>query len=457
MDKSALAAALDYIPRWVAHQVRLADQPGCSMAIAHRGKVVAEFALGSAGGPETLTPRHRFRVASHSKTFTAAAVLKLREQGHWSLDDPVGRYVGGLQRQVAKTTLAQLLSHGAGLVRDGADAGQWADRRPFLDEAEMRADLAGGPVLPPNSRFKYSNHGYGLLGLAVAGLTGEPYTDWVAREIVAASGLSETTPDGPVPTGVPFAHGHSAKWPLGERVVVPATNPTHALASATGFCSTASDLARFFSSLDPAARRSMLSPESRRMMVQRLWRDEHNSLGRWYGLGTISGALGDWDWFGHTGGFQGTITRTACVPSQSLCVSALSNAADGASHAWVDGALHILRAYARHGAPRKQHAAWTGRWWSLWGAVDLLPMGAQVMVASPSLPNPLLDATQVTPRGKPGEGRITLAGGFGSHGEPARLVLDAKGRTKAVWLGGTRLSTEAQSAKELRARYASGH
>jgi D-alanyl-D-alanine carboxypeptidase len=187
--------------------------------------------------------------------------------------------------------------------------------------------------------------------------------------------------------------------------------------------------------------------------VQRLWRDEHNSLGRWYGLGTISGALGDWDWFGHTGGFQGTITRTACVPGQGLCVSALSNAADGASHAWVDGALHILRAYARQGAPRKQHAAWTGRWWSMWGAVDLLPMGTQVMVANPSLPNPLFDATQITPRGKPGEGRIKLAGGFGSHGEPARLVLDAKGRTKAVWLGGTRLLTEAQSAKELRARY----
>jgi D-alanyl-D-alanine carboxypeptidase len=453
MDKKALAAAVDYIPRWVAHQMRAADQPGCSFAIAHEGLLVAEFAIGSAGGGQALTPRHRFRVASHSKTFTAAAVLKLREQGRWRLDDPVGQHVSGLPRGVAQATLAQLLSHTAGLVRDGADCGQWQDRRPFLDEAELRAELATGAVLPPNERFKYSNHGYGLLGLAIAAVTGEPYADWVAREIVAPSGLHETTPDAPLPARVPFAQGHSAKWPLGERLVVPGTNPTHALASATGFCSTAADLVRFFSSLDPAAKHSVLSADSRRLMVHRRWRDEHNSLGRWYGLGTISGAVGDWDWFGHTGGFQGTITRTACVPSQGLCISALSNAADGASHTWVDGALHILRAFAQHGAPPQRLAAWSGRWWSLWGAMDLLPMGNKVLVANPGLPNPLQDATQITPRGAAGEGRITLAGGFGSHGEAARLVLGAKGRAKAFWLGGTRLQTEAQAAKELRARY----
>jgi D-alanyl-D-alanine carboxypeptidase len=453
MDKEALQAAIDYIPRWVAHHMRLADQPGCSMAIAHQGQVVAEFAIGSAGHGLALTPRHRFRVASHSKTFTAAAVMKLRELGCWRLDDPVGSFVPGLQREVAQATLAQLLSHTAGLVRDGGDCGQWQDRRPFLNEAELRADLAAGPVLPANTRFKYSNHGYGLLGLAIAAVTGERYVDWVAREIVAASGLKHTTPDGPLPAGVPFAHGHSARWPLGERLVVPGTNPTHALASATGFCSTAADLARFFASLDPAAPRSVLSADSRRLMVHRQWRDEHNSLGRWYGLGTISGSVGDWDWFGHTGGFQGTITRTACVPSQGLCISALSNAADGASHTWVDGALHILRAYAQHGAPPKRHAAWAGRWWSLWGALDLLPMGGNVLVANPGLPNPLLDATQITPKGSGGDGRITLAGGFGSHGEPARLVLNAKGRATAFWLGGTRLQTEKQAAKELRQRY----
>ncbi|MEO6623850.1 MAG: serine hydrolase domain-containing protein [Burkholderiaceae bacterium] len=144
-----MSAALDYIPRWVDFQMQLSGQPGCALAVAHKGRVVLERAFGSAnlGSGKPLTSRHRFRVASHSKTFTAAGVLKLREQGLLHLDQPVGQFVGGLHPGFAQTALGQLLSHSAGTVRDGADAGQWQDRRPFLNEAQLRADLANGPLI----------------------------------------------------------------------------------------------------------------------------------------------------------------------------------------------------------------------------------------------------------------------------------------------------------------------
>lgn len=450
-----LGAALAYIPGWIDHQMRVNEQPGCSIAIAHRGKLVLEQAFGAADLEQgtVLTPRHRFRVASHSKSFTAAAVLKLREQGRLRLDDPIGYVLKGLHKQVAAATWSQLLSHSAGLVRDGADSGQWSDRRAFLTEGELLAELAAGPTIEVNSRFKYSNHGYGLVGLAIAAITGEPYVDWVAREIVAASGLHETTPDAPWPQGTAFAHGHSSKLPLGRRVVIPAQNTTHALAAATGFVSTAGDLARFFASLSPRAKKSVLSVASRREMWRRQWQDPHSSLARWYGLGTVCGSLGDWDWFGHSGGFQGTITRTVGVPAQELTVSVLTNAADGLAHVWLDGALHLLRAYQKHGAPSRRTAPWQGRWWSLWGAFDLLPMGGnKVLVASPALPNPVLDAAEldVAPRG---QGHIALAGGFANHGEPVRLVHDARGRATEFWLGGNKLLPEARISKELGARY----
>ena len=61
-------------------------------------------------------------MASHTKTFTAAGVMKLREQGRLRLDDAVGQHVGGLHPEIARTTLAQLLSHSAGVVRDGDGA-----------------------------------------------------------------------------------------------------------------------------------------------------------------------------------------------------------------------------------------------------------------------------------------------------------------------------------------------
>ena len=460
-----LAAALDHLPRWLEHQLRITEQPGLSIAVVHRGQPVWAAAFGHAdlAAGARLTPRHAFRVASHSKAFTAAAVLKLREQGRLQLDDPVGRHVQGLHPQVAAATLAQLLSHSAGLVRDGADAGQWLERRPFLDEAELRADLAAGPVIDANTRFKYSNHGYGLVGLAIEAVTGEPYADWVAREIVAASGLDHTWPDMPatgLPRHTPLAHGHSGKWPLGRRLVVPAAMSTRALAAATGFVSTASDLARFFASLSPAARDSVLSAASRREMTRRQWLEPHASAPRWYGLGTMQGTLGSWDWFGHTGGFPGTLTRTACVPAQDLAVSLLTNAADGLAQAWTDGTLQLLQAFAMHGAPSRRAAAWTGRWWSLWGVVDLLPMGDRVRVANPALTNPLQDAPEIAElrRDRQGieHGRIVLAGGYASHGEPAALQRDARGRPQALQLGGSRLTTQAAASRELARRYAGG-
>ena len=458
MDKW-LVAALDYLPRWIEHQMRVTEQPGCAIAVAHKGRVVLDLAFGHADATRgiALTPRHRFRVASHSKTFTAAGVLKLREAGRWRLDDPLGRFVAELHPRVAEATLAQLLSHSAGLVRDGSDAGQWMQRRAFLNEAQLRADLAHAPTLAANTRFKYSNHGYGLLGLAIEAVTGEPYTQWIAREIVAASGLEHTAPDTPLAGDVPLACGHSAKLPLGRRVALATGMPTHALAAATGFVATASDLARFYASLAPTARRSVLKVASRREMTRRHWREPHSSLARWYGLGTISGTLngadGDWEWCGHSGGFPGTVTRSVMLPGHDLALSVLTNAADGLSHAWLDGAIHILQAHAKHGAPSRRAAAWRGRWWSLWGAFDLLPMNGSVLVANPALANPVLDASEIEPgaRDRNGvlHGHITQSGGFGHHGEPVRIEHDARGRAKTFWLAGTQLWPEARVAKEL--------
>ena len=449
-----LAAALDYIPRWLEFQMRLTEQPGAIIAVARRGEIVLERAFGHADLARkiALTPRHRLRVASHSKSFTAAGIMKLRERGKLRLDDPAGKYVRGLHRKIAEATLSQLLSHSAGIIRDGTDSGQWTDRRPFLNEAELRQALAEPPILEANTRFKYSNHGYGLLGLVIEAVTHEPYRRWIAREIVAEVGLEETMPDMPLPRGTPFARGHSAKLPLGHRVVIPGENSTNALASATGFISTAADLARWFNSLIPEGRRSPISPASRREMIRRQWKEPHSSLDRQYGLGIVGGKLASWDWFGHSGGFQGYITRTASVPAEGLTVSVLTNASDGLAHPWIDGSIQILERFAKEGAPARSVAGWAGRWWSLWGTVDLLPMGRKVLVASPAFFNPLMDASELAITGRD-RGRIALASGSASHGERVRRHRDGRGRVKEVWLAGDRLLPEAQVVRELSRRY----
>jgi D-alanyl-D-alanine carboxypeptidase len=72
-----------YIPAWIDYQLRNPEQIGCLLAIMHEGELVLEYAVGSANltTGELLTPRHRFRVASHSKSFTAAGLMLLRERG----------------------------------------------------------------------------------------------------------------------------------------------------------------------------------------------------------------------------------------------------------------------------------------------------------------------------------------------------------------------------------------
>jgi D-alanyl-D-alanine carboxypeptidase len=449
---SWLAAAIDYLPRWIEHQMRVTEQPGCAIAVTHKGKLIFEAAFGHANLSRGigLTPRHRFRVASHSKTFTAAALMKLRERRKLKLDDPVGLHVSGLRADVGAVTLTQLASHSAGLVRDGTDARQWSLQRAFLDEKALREDLARPPTIDANIRFKYSNHGYGLLGLAIEQITGEPYGDWVAREIVAAAGLEETVPDvQALPVRAKLAAGHSAKHPLGERVAIDVGMSTHALASATGFISTAADLARFYTSLAPDARTSVLCAASRREMIRRQWRSEHDSSARSYGLGTIASTTGTWDHVGHSGGFPGVITRTACVPAQQLAVSVLTNAADGLSHQWLEGALYVLQAFEKHGAPSRRTSRWSGRFWNLWGAFDLLPMaGSRVLIANPGLANPVLDASEIEVTATD-RGHVTLGGGFANHGEPVRIERDARGRIRRLWHGGMPLVTENAAAKTL--------
>jgi len=449
-----LGAALDYIPRWLDFQMQASQQPGCMIAIAYRDKVVLERAFGAANllTGEQLTPRHRFRVASHSKSFTAAGIMRLREMKKLRLDDPAGQYVDGLHRQVAQATITQLLSHTAGLIRDGDDAGQFLDRRPYYNAQELAADLSKPPIIAPGSRMKYSNHGYGLIGMIIETITGEPYHAWIQREIIDAAGLTETAPDMPLRRGTPFACGHSGRILLGRRVVIPGDNPTHAIAPAGGFVSTAADIARFFAQLSPNARKSVLSTASRREMSRRHWRNPMTAPEQHYGLGTISGSLDGWDWFGHSGGLQGYISRTCVYPAQDLTVCVLTNAVDGWAHPWVDGIANILQAFAREGAPTRKVQGWNGRWWSLWTALDLVPIGNKVLALAPGLLAPMTNAPELAITTRTA-GRLANAPGFGSHGEPVRCKRTKSGRITALQIAGTKHLPADKLAREIAARY----
>jgi len=452
-----LKAALDYVPHYLGYQVRMQHHPGCVIAVVHRNKLIAEHAFGAANlaTGEAMTPRHRFRVASHSKSFTAAGLLKLREQGKLHLDARVGDYVGGLNAKSARARIGQLLSHSAGFVRDGLDSGYFLDRREFFNERELLADLQTlPPAIEPGTRFKYSNHGYALLGQVIVKISGEPYNTWIKREVIDAAGLAETAPDMPIDRRASLASGHTGEYPLGRRAVIPGKMLAHAMAPATGFVSTAADLARFFNQLSPASRRSILSAETRRDMTRRHWRNPDTTLEGYYGLGTISGSVDGWIWFGHSGAMPGYITRTATLVEPDVTVSILTNAIDGWAGFWMDGVFSILRAFEKSGTPEARVRDWTGRWTSMWRAIDLVPMGNKVVLSIPSALFPFANTGELRVA-KRDAAHISRAEGFGSFGEPVRRVRK-RGKVAEVWLGSTKCIPETELGKEIKSRYRLG-
>jgi D-alanyl-D-alanine carboxypeptidase len=189
-------------------------------------------------------------------------------------------------------------------------------------------------------------------------------------------------------------------------------------------------------------------------MLQRRWRDDCNPQESWYGLGTMMNGPGPKEWVGHTGSLQGFVSRTARFTASGLTVTALANAQDGLAWAWVDGIAAILDAFRQHGAPAKRLAGWRSRWWTLWGCTDLLPVGDRVLQIAPAL-HPPIDATSTEIRVTgPDRGVVQRTSGYNSPGQGVRLVRDARGRPRELWVGGTRLLPREALVAEARARYA---
>jgi D-alanyl-D-alanine carboxypeptidase len=130
----------------------------------------------------------------------------------------------------------------------------------------------------------------------------------------------------------------------------------------------------------------------------------------------------------------------------------VTNANDGLANQWIDGALHVMNAFAQNGAPEAAVAGWTGRWWSHWGPLDLVPMGDKVVAAVPATLTPFADASEISVTDRL-LGRVAVANGYENFGEAVRRVADASGEITSVWFGGLQLAREADLAAELAQRH----
>jgi len=345
MEIDSFAAARPDIERLVALR---STQRQCSIAWG----VIADGELvltgGQAAEPDPLPTEHTvFRIASMTKSFTAASVLILRDQGLLRLDDAVADIAPEFGKVVPPTrdsppiTIRHLLSMAGGMVTDDA----WADRHLDISDDDLDSLVADGLTFAwaPQTNGEYSNIGFAMLGRLIRHASGWRAQDFIAEHLLRPLGMTRTTwvqpdhDDWARPYDVVDEQRVADVTPLGDGAIAPMG----------GLWSCVSDLARWvawFADAFPPRDdpdRGPLCRASRREMqqVQRSWPTTHTPArgegdeatpvridGGGYGFGlfvTHDTRFGHF--VAHSGGLPGYGSNMRWLPDSGVGVVALGN------------------------------------------------------------------------------------------------------------------------------------
>lgn len=344
--KQKLAGSFPEIDRLFSSFMQRLQPPGAILGVVIDGELVWVKAAGvrEKSNNAPVTPETVFRIASMTKSFTAMAILKLRDEGKLSLDDPVAKYVPELARLSYPTsdspviTIRHLLTHSEGFPEDNP----WGDRQLAQSDETLRSWLRVGIPFSnsPGTAFEYSNYGFAILGQIVAKVSGRPYAMYVRDNILKPLGMNSSTFES---ASVPVEH-----IALGYRREGDAWKPEPILAHGSfgamgGLWTNANDLARYIAFLMSAfpprnePERGPIKRSSAREM-QQAWRlspasafrptvDARLQLGvsaYGYGLG-VSEDCRFGSVVGHGGGLPGYGSLMRWLPEYGVGLIAMGN------------------------------------------------------------------------------------------------------------------------------------
>ena len=291
--------------------------PSATAAVVRNGELVwaDEVGFADAEAGTAATADTQYRVGSITKTFTAAAIFQLRDEGRLALDDRVGEHVEELE--VTAPTIRTLLSHTSGLQRE--QPGDMWETMVMPSTEDFLASLGVAERVVPGTHWHYSNLAYSILGLVVERLAGRPFRDVVSERILGPVGLSRTSWTAGPPAAVPYLVD-----PYADAITVEPTLDVGSLGAAGDLWSTATDVARwgaFLAAPDPA----VLSEEAVDDMrtVQAMAEADRWLLG--WGLGLSLERRGERVWAGHGGAMPGFLAALAFRPQEALSVAVLTN------------------------------------------------------------------------------------------------------------------------------------
>jgi len=315
-----------------------------------------------------------FRIASMTKSITGLAVLKLRDEGKLSLDDPAAKYVPELagihypSQDSAPITVRHLLTHSAGLPEDNG----WGDPRLDMTEGEFSSMLRRGLSFStsPGIQMEYANLGFGLLGRIVARVAGVPYQEAVTRRILRPLGMAASTWDRKSVPPEHLALGYGRNTGPFRLVVGDAADPVDhveeqladgAFASMGGLYTTIRDFARYTSfqlaawpprdepDRGPVRRSSVRESQQMsrftRLNVSRIGGGEIRASAAGYGYGWGVSESCDFDRVvSHGGGLPGFGSSVYLFPDQGIALFAFTNSTYAGPAAMIADAARTLKA-----------------------------------------------------------------------------------------------------------------
>src|SRR3954471_2910529 len=301
--------------------------PGIAAGVVHEGELVwsggpgfADVASRRSGDTRTL-----YRIASITKTFTATAIMQLRDEGRLHLDDPVVAHLPELRAAgspfgaIETVTIRRLLSHESGLMGDP----RGTDWSAPVYEGDPAANLARpaeiATTVPPNTQQKYSNIGFQLLGEIVTRVSGTPYAQRVRTTILDPLGLVSTSFE-PLSAELATrcATGYAARGFSDDLQPPPATIRSEAEG---GLWSCVADLARWISAQfteDVLPATTLAEMHRPRYLGDAAWTQAWG-IG-WYAVRRESGI-----WVQHSGGLHGFTSNVCFDPNEKVGAIVLVN------------------------------------------------------------------------------------------------------------------------------------
>lgn len=332
--------------------VKMRFTPGLSLSVMHDGALLYSkgFGLADMQTGAGMTPQTGFRIASITKQFTAAAILKLQEMGKLSVHDPLARFIPDFP-QADRITLAMMMSHTAGLndyLNHQSDAVlKAAQTRDYTTPEVLQIVSAIRPAysIPPGVRWLYSNSGFSLLGVVIERASGQSLGSFYHDHLFAPAGLAQTEMNQAC-SAFSGCDGYRPNFRIhaGFEPILP-VSPTFA-GGAGGIRSTSEDLARWHYALFTG---KVLKPQSlEQIMTPMLLKDgspaweyvgpEKLNYGFGQGIGRLDGRL----FIAHGGRLNGYTGHLRSLVHERLTVAVLYNS-DGTGVPGFTNAQRALR------------------------------------------------------------------------------------------------------------------